>query len=205
MFVFESTSSSFRPRCLVSPFGVLLGREESASPGLIAGWNRPSDWSGPARRSRPQRATGPVDRRPSRGTEMLKAPRTPVVRRRDLLGTFYTDIAVRGSVDNVRNLVHSAFGAQGFEVNWAGATKGKAEKGSKGLNIAFGWLAQYYGVDFEIGPTRDGAVLRLIKSNTGWAGGYLGARKVEKKFKELGDLMASWFQQQGVLMGRRSG
>ena len=121
------------------------------------------------------------------------------------MGTHYTDIAVRGSIDNVRNLVQTAFVAQGFAVNWAGPAKGKAEKGSKGMNIALGALAQYYGVDFEIGSTPDGAVLRLIKSNTGWAGGYLGARKVEKKFEELGDLMAAWFQQQGVLMGRRSG
>ena len=121
------------------------------------------------------------------------------------MGTHYTDIAVRGSVDNVRNLVQTAFGAQGFEVNWAGPMKGKAEKGSKGMNIAFGALAQYYGVDFEIGSTPDGAVLRLIKANTGWAGGYLGARRVEKKFEELGNIMTSWFQQQGVLMGRKSG
>ena len=121
------------------------------------------------------------------------------------MGTHYTDIAVRGSIDNVRNLVQAAFGAQGFEVNWASTANGKAEKGSKGLNIAFGALAQYYGVDFEIGSTSDGAVLRLIKANTGWASGYLGARRVEKKFEELGTLMTSWFQQQGVLMGRRSG
>ena len=121
------------------------------------------------------------------------------------MGTHYTDIAVRGSIDNVRDLVQTAFGAQGFEVAWAGPMKGKAEKGSKGMNIAFGALAQYYGVDFEIESTPDGAVLRLIKANTGWAGGYLDARRVEKKFEELGNLMTSWFQQQGVLMGRKSG
>jgi len=121
------------------------------------------------------------------------------------LGTHYTDIAVRGSVDNVRNLVQTAFAAQGFDVNWAGPMKGKAEKGSKGMNIALGALAQYYGVEFEIASTPDGAVLRLIKANTGWAGGYLGARRVEKKSEELGTLMASWFHQQGVLMGQKSG
>jgi hypothetical protein len=93
------------------------------------------------------------------------------------LGTHYTDIAVRGSIDNVRNLVQTAFGA----------------------------LAQYYGVDFEIGSTPEGAVLRFIKANTGWAGGYLGARRVEKKFEELGNLMTAWFQQQGVLVGRKTG
>jgi hypothetical protein len=93
------------------------------------------------------------------------------------LGTHYTNIAVRGSVDNERNLVQTAFGAQGFEVNWAGPMKGKAEKGSKGMNIAFGALTQYYGVDFEIGSTPEGTMLRLIKANTGWADCYLGARR----------------------------
>ena len=44
----------------------------------------------------------------------------------------YTDIAVKGSVDNVRNLVTQVFAANGFQVSWAAATKGKAEKGSKG-------------------------------------------------------------------------
>jgi hypothetical protein len=48
-------------------------------------------------------------------------------------------------------------------------------------------------------------VLRLVKGNTGWAGGYLGARRVEKKFEELGNLMTAWFQQQGVLVGRKTG
>lgn len=121
------------------------------------------------------------------------------------MGTTYTDIVVRGSVDNVRNLVQTAFGAQGFEVDSAGPMKGKAEKGSKGMNIAFGPLAQYYGVDFEIAASSDGAVLRILKANSGWIGGYWGARKVERQFQELGDLMASWFHQQGVFLGRRQG
>jgi hypothetical protein len=73
------------------------------------------------------------------------------------------------------------------------------------MNIAFGALDEYYGVGFEIGSTPEGAMLRLIKANTGWAGGYLGARRVEKKFEELGNLLAAWFRQQGVLMGQKSG
>lgn len=62
----------------------------------------------------------------------------------------YADIAVRGSVDNVRNLVTQAFGANKFQVSWESSTKGKAEKGSKGMNIAFGALAQYYAAEFEV-------------------------------------------------------
>ena len=115
----------------------------------------------------------------------------------------YTDISVRSSVENVQNLVQHAFAASGFKVAWENATKGKAEKGSKGMNIAFGALAQYYGVDFEIHPQQEAAVLRLIQANTGWAGGAIGAMRVKKQFQQVGDTLVAWFQSQGVLAGVR--
>lgn len=121
------------------------------------------------------------------------------------MGTSYYDLYVKGSVENVQQIVHNAFQANGFAVNWAGPTKGKAEKGSKGANLMLGALAQYYGVEFEIAPNPNGAALRLLKSNSGWAGGYLGARKVEKQFLALGDQLAAWFQSQGVFLGRQQG
>ena len=117
----------------------------------------------------------------------------------------YTDIAVKSAVQNVQNLVQHAFAANGFEVKWENATKGLAEKGSKGVNLMLGALAQYYGIEFEIYPQAqaEAATLRLHKANTGWAGGYLGARKVEKQFEQLSDTLAAWFGQQGVLQGVR--
>ncbi|MGI0149954.1 MAG: hypothetical protein ACREDF_10560, partial [Thermoplasmata archaeon] len=87
----------------------------------------------------------------------------------------YADIAVRGSVDNIRNLVTHAFGANEFHVSWESPTKGKAEKGRKGMNIAFGALAQYYAVEFEVFPGPDGAVLRPYQSVSGWWSGMWGA------------------------------
>jgi hypothetical protein len=108
---------------------------------------------------------------------------------------------VKGSVDNVQNLAQTAFAANEFTVKWEGPTKGKAEKGSKGMNFALGALAQYYAVDFEIFPSQDAAVLRLHKANTGLAGGIWGVMKVSKQFNELADTIAAWFQQQGVLQG----
>src|SRR3989442_1619271 len=115
----------------------------------------------------------------------------------------YTDIGVRGSVQNVQNLVQQAFAANGFAVKWESAVKGKAERGSKGMNIAFGALAQYFGIDFEIYPQPDAATLRLIKANTGWAGGAIGAMRVGKEFAQISDTLAQWFQAQGVLQGVR--
>ncbi len=113
----------------------------------------------------------------------------------------FADIVVKGSVANVQNLVQTAFTANGFTVKWASATKGKAEKGSKGLNFALGALAQYYGVDFEIFPAQNAATLRLLKSNTGLMGGVAGMMAVNSKFKDLTETLTSWFQQQGVLQG----
>jgi len=113
----------------------------------------------------------------------------------------YIDILVKGSIENIQNLVQHAFSASGFEVKWHGATRGKAEKGRIGAKVAAGALGPEYGVDFELAPNADGADLRLLKSNLGRAGGYFGARKIEAQFQSLGDTLAGWFQQQGVWLG----
>jgi hypothetical protein len=111
------------------------------------------------------------------------------------------DIAVRGSVDNIRNLAQQALTSNGFDVRWENQTKGRAEKGSKGANIALGVLAQHYAVDFEILTAGEGGTLRLTKTGSGMAGGLLGMRKVNKQFDVLSDTLASWFTQQGLLIG----
>src|SRR2546429_7451627 len=97
------------------------------------------------------------------------------------MGTKYTDIQVKGAVENVQNLVQHAFGANGFKVHWDGPTKGKAEKSSKGANLMLGALSQYYGVDFQIATNPNGPVLPLVESNTGSAGGDLGAPDEEEQ------------------------
>ncbi len=50
----------------------------------------------------------------------------------------YSLISVKGSVENIRNLVQQAFESSGFVVRWENQTKGRAEKGSMGANIALG-------------------------------------------------------------------
>ena|SRR5216683_1302334 len=115
----------------------------------------------------------------------------------------YADIAVKGSVDNIRSLAQQAFQSNGFDVKWEGQLRGKAEKGNKGANIALGVLAQHYAVDFEILTASEGGTLRLVKTGSGMAGGLLGMRKVNKQFDLLSDTLASWFTQQGMLIGVR--
>jgi hypothetical protein len=75
----------------------------------------------------------------------------------------YADISVRGSMENVQNLVLQAFTSNGFTIKWDGPTKGKADKGSKGANILLGAAAQHHSVAFEIYPGVEGGTLRLMK------------------------------------------
>ncbi len=112
----------------------------------------------------------------------------------------YTDITVKGSVENIRNLVQQVFGLNGFTIQWDGPMKGKAEKGSKGANVLLGVLAQHYSVGFEITPATDGGTLRLLKASSGAAGGLLGMRKASKQFDQLTDTLSSWFRQQNLLL-----
>jgi len=113
----------------------------------------------------------------------------------------YADIAVKGPVENIRNLTQQAFTSNGFDVRWENQMKGRAEKGSKGANIALGVLAQHYSVDFELLTAAEGGTLRLVKSGSGMAGGLLGMRRVNKQFDLLSETLASWFTQQGLLIG----
>ena len=83
------------------------------------------------------------------------------------------------------------------------ASKGKAEKGSKGANVFLGAMAHHHVVDFEITPTAAGGTLRLTKTGSGASGGLLGMRKANKEFEKLTDTLASWFKEQGVLLDVR--
>jgi hypothetical protein len=87
----------------------------------------------------------------------------------------------------------------GFNVNMIDATKGRAEKGSKGANVFLGAMATHHVVDFEILPATQGVTLRLTKTGSGASGGLLGMRKANKEFEKLTDTLASWFKEQGVL------
>ena len=113
----------------------------------------------------------------------------------------YADLAVRGSVENIQNLVLQAFTANGFNVQWDGPTKGKAEKGSKGANILLGAAATHHAVSFEIYPANEGGTLRLIKVGSGASGGLLGMRSANKQFDKLTETLSSWFTHQGLLLG----
>ncbi|HTY47517.1 MAG TPA: hypothetical protein VMB46_07620 [Methanomassiliicoccales archaeon] len=114
-----------------------------------------------------------------------------------------TDIFVNGSAENVRQAVLKAFEYNQFKVQWQTETSGVASKGSKGKNLALGALAQYYEIGFQIITTPDASLaLRLTKTNSGWAGGALGAHKVKKQYEDLTNGLSSYFQAQGIFKGK---
>ena len=117
--------------------------------------------------------------------------------------TKYSDIAVRGSVENIQNLVLQAFTSNGFKIKWDGPTKGWAEKGSTGGTILFGAAATHHEAYFEIYPANEGGTLRLIKTGSGAFGGLLGMRSANKQFEKLTDTLSGWFSHQGLLLGVR--
>ncbi len=117
----------------------------------------------------------------------------------------YTDILVRAPPETVQNYVQQAFVANGFRVSWQSPQQGQAEKGSRGANIALGALAQYYSIDFNLVSNPSGTALRLLQSNSGGFGGLLGMARVKRQFKDLSTSLASWFQQNGILLGVNEG
>jgi hypothetical protein len=115
----------------------------------------------------------------------------------------YTDIFVNGSIDNVKQAVQQAFEHNKFSLDWQSEMAGKAKRGSKGMNIAFGAFSQYYEMDFQIMSMPDGSLsLRLIKSTSGWAGGAIGAHKVKQQYSDIVNGLSNYFQGQGILKGR---
>ena len=115
----------------------------------------------------------------------------------------YTDIFVDCPPAEIQRMIQQVFHQNMFDVLWHSPSAGKAYRGSKGKNLALGAVSQYYEIDFQIFalPERTMAV-RLIKSNTGWWGGILGAHLVESRFTEVVNMLSNYFYSLGVYKGR---
>jgi hypothetical protein len=116
----------------------------------------------------------------------------------------YTDIFIKSTKEHAQQLTQQVFQQNGFNIKWSSPDAGKATKGSKGKNIAFGALSQYYEIDFQIMKLQDDKIaVRLFQSTSGWVGGALGAHKVKKKYKEIVDMLTNWFKHQGAFVARK--
>ena len=115
----------------------------------------------------------------------------------------YTDIFIAGQPPHVQQTVLQVFTQSGFSVELSSTYTGKARRGSAGMNIMFGALAQYYEVDFQILTLPDGTVvLRLIKMNTGLAGGIIGVSEVDQQFSDIVYIFSNYFHAIGQFRGR---
>jgi hypothetical protein len=114
----------------------------------------------------------------------------------------YTDIFVASPPDNIQNMLQHVFYMNKFTVQWQSHAIGKAQKGSKGANIALGALSQYYEIDFQILSLPDQSfAIRLIKANSGWWGGAIGAARVSSQYDGVVNMLANYFNAQGCYRG----
>ena len=115
----------------------------------------------------------------------------------------YTDIFVSSSKEKVKEALEQVFQQNGFEIQWSSEYFGKASRGSKGKNIAFGGFAQYHEIDFRILPAPDETVsVRLTKSTSGWTGGLLGRRKVKRQYQKVVEMLSDHFSSLGIYKGK---
>jgi hypothetical protein len=114
----------------------------------------------------------------------------------------YTDIFVASPPENIQNMLQHVFYQNQFTIQWQSHAVGKAQRGSKGANIALGALSQYYEIDFQIMSLPDKSfAVRLFKSNTGLWGGLWGAMKVSKQYDEVVNMLTHYFSAQGCYRG----
>ena len=115
----------------------------------------------------------------------------------------YTDIFVRGQLRQVQQMVEQIFIQDKFNIQWINENTAKAERGSKGMNVAFGAFAQRFEIDFQIFVQPDQSIaVRLFKSNTGGWGGVVGVARVSDKYNDIIDKLSNYFYSQGMYIGR---
>jgi hypothetical protein len=118
----------------------------------------------------------------------------------------YTDIFVRGELQQVQQAVQRVFSQGGFKIEWQGPFAGKAKRGSKTGQIIGGALVEYLEFDFQIFQTPDGTVVvRIIKASSGWWGGYLRVRQAKRKHQEIVNMLSNYFYSIGTFLGRQDG
>jgi hypothetical protein len=126
------------------------------------------------------------------------APPAPVAER----AVECTDLFVRLSVDEARDAVCEELARMGFRLTFSDAFNGVAERGSKGMNVAFGAMAQYFRIPFQLfGGPEGQTVIRLMRAHTGYwtGGGLVGRARVSGAFKQISNDLIQGLTARGVL------
>ena len=114
------------------------------------------------------------------------------------------DLAVRVPPDEAREAAVAELTRLGFTVAFTDAWHGVAERGSKGMNVAFGAMAQYFRIDVHllVGPGGE-TLIRLIRAKTGYftGGGLVGKSRTATTFRQVVYDLEQGFRQRGLLLG----
>lgn len=114
------------------------------------------------------------------------------------------DLAVRVPPDEARAAAVGELSRLGFCTNFTDPWHGVAERGSKGMNVAFGAMSQYFRIDVHLltGPNGE-TVIRLLRAKTGYftGGGLVGRSRTATTFRQVVYDLEQGFQQRGLLLG----
>lgn len=114
----------------------------------------------------------------------------------------YADLVLVLAPDAARDAVVHELAAQGFRVTFHDAWNATAERGSKGLNVAFGAFAQYFRISVQIFTGAQGeTVVRLLRDPVGNWGGIAGRARVSGMFQRITNDLIDAFHEQGLLAG----
>ncbi len=117
------------------------------------------------------------------------------------MASLIADIFVKAKdMEAVRGMVQAAFDQNKFKVEWHDTYVGLAKKGNRVLNILLGAFCTYHEISFNVFQSEKSELyVHLEQRSSGWWGGLLGAHMAKKRFREVRDLMAAYFDGQGVL------
>ena len=111
---------------------------------------------------------------------------------------------VRVPPDQARAVAVEEFSRLGFRTGFTDPWHGVAERGSRGKNIAFGAMAQYFRIDVHVltGPNGE-TVIRLLRAKIGYwtGGGLVGKSRTATTFRQVVYDLEQGFAQRGLLLG----
>ena len=122
----------------------------------------------------------------------------------------YADFVIRGDAEGVRAIGDQVVRGAGFTIAWDERGTGHAQRGSAALTFLLGAFVgkkQIVKIDLTvfIGPEPGTAVVRLTRVSSGWAAGFIGARRTEKVFNQLVQDLGTPFGAAGTLLGVNRG
>ena len=112
---------------------------------------------------------------------------------------------VGGDPAAARDTVYAVLESQGFKLNRTSDWSATAERGSKGMSMAFGALAGKSGryVQVIVGCTVDdqgNVIVTLQQGASGFSGGLVGLNQANQIYNDIYTVVGTAYQNAGVLV-----